>query len=124
MNCYKHTGFGTVKILKTEHILRKLKPDCVHLQEIHLEDDTFKNTYMDSNYIIFKNIAANGYGTASLIANHIEVQDYLFDDDGKPQLIITKGMSVLNVYPMSGSDNPSKVIRERFFLWNNPSTKS
>ena len=84
LNIKGQTGFKVDKQFQVEDFLKQSKSDILHLQEVHIEDDTFDQCkFIKSNFSVISNNAANKYGTASLVKNGLDYQNILFDTNGR-----------------------------------------
>ena len=73
LNIRGQTGFKLDKQFQVEEFLKQSKSDILHLQEIHMEDDSFEQcNYIKSSFSVISNNAVNKYGTASLVKNDLE----------------------------------------------------
>ena len=67
LNIKGQTGFKLDKQFQVEDFLKQSKSDILHLQEVHIEDDTFEQcNFIKSNFSVISNNAFNKYGTAGL----------------------------------------------------------
>ena len=130
LNIRGQTGFPTEKQFQIENLLKFSSSDILHLQETHIDDDTFEQcSYIKANYCILSNNAANRYGTASIVKNDLHVENLCFDTSGRIILFEVCGVAFGNMYLPSGTDGTSRGLRENYFgeiipnlLVNNKST--
>ena len=72
LNLRGQTGFPVQKQLQVEQFLKCNKCDILHLQEVQIEDETFKECdFIESKYSVIVNNAENSYGTASLRTTYL-----------------------------------------------------
>ena len=91
------------------------KCDILHLQEAHIEEDTFDQcSYILSNFSVIVNNAQNKYGTASLVRNNFLVENVMVDTGGRVLVFEISGVSFVNIYLPSGTDATSRSNREKY----------
>ena len=114
LNIKGQTGFKVDKQFQVEDFLKQSKSDILHLQEVHIEDDTFEQcNFIKSNFSVISNNAVNKYGTASLVKNGLEFQNILFDTNGRIIVFEISGLTFGNIYLPSGTDAESRSFREK-----------
>ena len=114
LNIRGQTGFKLDKQFQVEEFLKQTKSDILHLQEIHIEDDTFEQcNYIKSNFSVISNNAVNKYGTASLVKNDLEYQNILCDTNGRIIVFDISGVTFGNIYSPSETDAVSRSFREK-----------
>ena len=115
MNIRCQSGLKVEKQLQIEDFMKYKQCDILHLQEIHIEEDTFKQcNYIWSNFSVISNNAANKYGTATLVKNDLEAENILFDTSGRIILFEISGVMFGNFYFPSGTDAESRSLREKY----------
>ena len=68
INCRGQSGFTESKQLQIENFIQCNSIDILHLQESHVEDDSFSQCkFIMSNFNIIQNNSQTKYGTASLV---------------------------------------------------------
>ena len=114
LNIRGQNGFKLDKQFQVEEYLKQSKSDILHLQEIHMEDDSFEQcNYIKSNFSVISNNAVNKYGTASLVKNDLEYQNILCDTNGRIIVFDISGVTFGNIYFPSGTDAVSRSFREK-----------
>ena len=114
LNIRGQTGFKLDKQFQVEEFLKQSKSDILHLQEIHMEDDSFEQcNYIKSNFSVISNNAVNKYGTASLVKNDLEYQNILCDTNGRIIVFDISGVTFGNIHFPSGTDAVSRIFREK-----------
>ena len=115
LNCRGQTGFNESKQLQVENFLKTSNIDILHLQESHVEDDTFSQCkFILSNYTIIHNNSQSRYGTASLVKSCLSVEDIILHHSGRLIFFNIGGVTFGNIYLPSGTDGPSRHGRENF----------
>ena len=73
MNIRAQTGLNHAKQRQIEDFLSANRIDILHLQESHIEDNTFVDcNFISANYDIIANNSLNKFGTASLVKSDLE----------------------------------------------------
>ena len=115
LNCRGQTGFNESKQLQVENFLKTSNIDILHLQESHVEDDTFSQCkFILSNYTIIHNNSQSRYGTASIVKSCLSVEDIILHHSGRLIFFNIGGVTFGNIYLPSGTDGPSRHSRENF----------
>ena len=115
LNLHGQTGFPVQKQLQVEQFLKYNKCDILHLQEVQIGDETFKEcNFIESKYAVVVNNAENYYGTASLIKNDLSVENLLCDTNGRVIIFEIAGITFGNLYLPSGTDGISRNNRENY----------
>ena len=115
LNCRGQSGFNESKQLQVENFIKCNNIDILHLQESHLEDETFSQCkFILSNFTIIKNNSPSRYGTACLVKSSLPVEDIILHHSGRIILFNVGGVTFGNVYLPSGSDGQSRSSRENF----------
>ena len=91
------------------------KCDIIHLQEAHLEDETFSNCdFISSSFNIIANNSPSKYGTASLVRSELTPENIRFDTEGRVIVFDIGQFTLANIYLHSGTDSVSRSGRERY----------
>ena len=115
INLRAQTGFGPPKQLQIEKFLKFHKIDILHLQEAHIKEDTFEMCdFITSNYEIIANNASNSYGTASLVANSLQITNIKADTQGRVLVFNVGDTTFANVYLPCGNDQGMRNLREEY----------
>ena len=115
MNLRGQTQLDITKQKAIEEVIRRGKFDIVMMQEADLKPDTFDECeYIGSNYTIYSNNSQSGYGTATLVSSGLTVGCERYDDEGRVILLEIREITAVNVYLPSGTDNRSKLKRDRY----------
>ena len=110
LNCRGQTGFNLAKQLQLENFLQCQNIDILHLQESHLDDETFTEcNYISSSFTILQNNSPSKYGTASLIRNSFTAEDIILHHSGRVILFNIGGDDTIGTGPSDWSENPSCV---------------
>ena len=76
LNCRGQTGFNDSKQLQIEKFIQNNYIDILHLQESHIEENTFSACkFIMSNFNIIVNNSPSKYGTASLVKSTLSAED-------------------------------------------------
>ena len=115
VNIRGQTKFYLDKQLQLQEMIKRFNCDIVHLQESHIEDDTFsKCDYIRNNYSVISNNSTTGYGTSSIVKNEIQVENISFDTEGRVIVLCEKCNSLQYIH---GSWNRECLaVRERKIL--------
>ena len=115
INIRGQTGLQIEKQLQIEEFLKFSKTDILHLQEAHMDNDTFSEcNFLLSNYSIISNNASNKYGTASLVKSDLLVENVMMDTGGRVIVFEIYGVTFGNIYLPSGTDGGSRSKRENY----------
>jgi exonuclease III len=115
VNIRGQTGLHLDKQLQLEEFIKRSNCDIIHLQEAHIEEDTFSQcNFIESNFSVLVNNAANKYGTASLVKNDLVVENVLCDTGGRVLAFNISGVTFANIYLPSGTDTTSRSNREKY----------
>ena len=75
INCQGQTRMNESKQRMIQFEIQSKQLDIVHLQECQIDSDTFQCCeFISQNFQIIKNNADNGYGTACIIRNNIQIE--------------------------------------------------
>ena len=84
VNIHGQTGLSQPKQKQIETFLQKNDIDILHLQEINIVDDTFRNcNFINSSYNILHNNSPTKYGTASLVRSELSPKNIRLDLEGR-----------------------------------------
>ena len=115
LNIRGQSGLNIVKQLQIESFAKSNNCDIIHLQEAHIESETFSTCdFIQSSYNIIENNSTNKYGTASLVKSELSFENIRNDLDGRILLFDIGNMSFGNVYFPSGTDARSRSSREQY----------
>ena len=114
MNIRAQTGLNYAKQRQIEDFLMSNKIDILHLQESHVEDDTFNDcNYISANYDIIANNSLNKFGTASLVKSDLEIKNVSMDQEGRVIVFdVGEHFTCGNFYLPCGTDRIAKGKRE------------
>ena len=115
LNCRGQSGFHESKQLQIEHFIKVNSIDILHLQESHIEDNTFSQCkFISSNFNIIQNNSPSKYGTASLVKSSLSAADIILHHSGRIILFNVGEVTFGNFYLPSGTDGPSRTSRENY----------
>ena len=115
LNTYGQTKLTVNKQLQIEELIKQCKCDIAHLQETHLENDSFENcSFIKNNYTIILNNSPTKYGTTSLVRNDLNVVNISFDSLGRIIMFDIENITFGNVYLEAGTASPSRASRENY----------
>ena len=115
MNIRGQTGLPVVKQIQIEDFTKYNKCDIVHMQEVHISDDSFSSCdFLNSNFNILPNNGPNKYTTASLVKSELTVENVRYDTEGRVIIFDIGELTFRNLYLPSGTDSPSKNLRESY----------
>ena len=115
LNCRAQTGFNESKQLQIENFLKMYSLDILHLQETHIEENTFSQcSFILSNYEIIHNNSPTKYGTSSLIRLSLAVENIILHHSGRIILFNIGQITFGNVYLPSGTNATSRTSRETY----------
>ena len=115
INTYGQTKFTVQKQFQIEDIAKKYKSDIIHLQESHVDAQSFEHcNFIKSNYRVLVNNSPSGYGTASLVHNDLEVKNEFYDSNGRIIVFDIENTTFGNVYLEAGTDACSRAARENY----------
>ena len=98
VNIRGQTGLYLYKQLQLEDFIIINNCDIIHLQEAHIEDDTFSEChFIESNYNVLANNAENKYRKASLVKNDLVVEHFLCDTGGRIFAFDISGVTFANI---------------------------
>ena len=113
LNCRGQTGFTVSKQLQVENFIKTYDVDILHLQECHIETDTFSSCRLiNSSFTIIHNNSSSKYGTASLVKSTLPVEDVILHHSGRIILFNIGTATFGNVYLPSGTDAATRASRE------------
>ena len=115
LNCRGQTGLNISKQRQIEHFLQTHSIDILHLQESHLDEETFSQcNFISSNFNIIQNNSNTKYGTASIVKNTLTPEGIILHQSGRIIIFNIEDITFGNVYLPSGTDGPSRASRENF----------
>ena len=115
LNIRGQSGLPIVKQLQIEAFAKSNNCDIIHLQEAHIESETFSTCdFIGSTYNIIENNSANKYGTASLVKSELTFQNIRNDLEGRVIMFDVGDMTFGNLYLPSGTDARSRSSREHY----------
>ena len=115
LNTRGQSGLTTDKQLQIEAFAKTNNSDIIHLQEAHIESETFSTCdFIQSSFNIIDNNSTNKYGTASLVKSELTYENIRNDLEGRVILFDIGNMTFGNVYLPSGTDARSRSSREQY----------
>ena len=115
LNCRGQSGFNTLKQLQIENFMKTHRLDILHLQECHIEDNTFSSCkFIMSNFNIIHNNSNNKYGTASLVKSSLPIEGVILHHSGRVIFFNIGEITFGNVYLPSGTDSVTRASRESY----------
>ena len=115
LNVRGQSGLTISKQKQIEAFAKYNKCDIVHLQEAHIEEETFSNCdFITSSYSIIPNNSPTKYGTASLVRSELSIENIRFDSEGRVIVFDIGQFSTSNIYLHSGTDATSRAAREHY----------
>ena len=112
VNIRGQAGLQIEKQLQIEDFLKDSNSDILHLQEAHIDNDTFGEcNFIVSNYSVISNNANNKYGTACLVESDLVVENIMMDTGGRVIVFEISGVIFGNVYFPSATDGRSRSKR-------------
>ena len=116
LNIRGQTGLTSSKQGHIESFLLQQKLDILHLQEINICDESFKNcSILSSSFNIISNNAQSKYGTASIIKSDFIPENIQFDSNGRAIVFNIGPLTLANLYLPAGTDGNSRTSRENYF---------
>ena len=109
---YGQTGLPLKKIVELQDFIELHKIDVICLQETDIQEKTFSGSKLLDKFVVFANNNRSRYGTCTLVKNNLQVHNIVKDADGRLISVDVNDMSIVNVYPISGTDQESKTERE------------
>ena len=114
LNIRGQSGLPITKQLQIESFIKYNNCDIIHLQEAHIDDDSFSTCdFISSNFNIVPNNSLNKYGTASLVKSELEIDNIQCDTEGRVIVFNVGELTLSNIYLNSGTDGRSKAGREK-----------
>ena len=115
LNVRGQSGITKIKQLQIESFVKLNHCDIVHLQEAHIEDETFSTCdFICSSYNIIENNSINKYGTASLVKSELCAENIRCDSEGRVIVFDIGEITLVNLYLHSGTDSKAKTGRENY----------
>ena len=116
MNIRGQTGLTRAKQCQIESFLIKHKLDVLHLQEVHIDDDSFSTcNFICNSYNIIANNWDTKYGTASIVSSNYIAENVMLDSNGRVIVFDIGPLTLINMYLPSGTDSLSRNNRENYF---------
>ena len=112
VNMYGQSGMPMKKIVELENFIELHRIDVLCLQETDIQENTFSGSKLLHKFLAFSNNNRSRYGTCTLVKNNLDVNNIVKDTDGRLISVDVNDMSIVNVYPISGTDQDSKTERE------------
>ena len=114
LNTYGQSGLSNQKLLELENFIELNRLDIVCLQETDIQENTFCGCNILSRFIPIVNNNKSGYGTCTLVRKTFSYDNVVKDSEGRLVSIDIDGMSIVNVYLQSGTDQDSRTEREEY----------
>ena len=115
VNIHGQTGLNQPKQMQIQTFLQQNEIDILHLQEINILDDSFRNcNFINSSYNILHNNSPTKYGTASLIKSDLKADNMVCDSDGRVLIFDVGNLMFRSLYLPSGTDSKSCTSREHY----------
>ena len=115
LNVRGQSGLTISKQKQIEAFTKYNKCDIVHLQEAHIEEETFSDCdFISSSYSIIPNNSPTKYSTASLVRSELSIENIRFDLEGRVIVFDIGQFSTSNIYLHSGTDASSRAGREHY----------
>ena len=115
VNIHGQTGLSLSKQKQIETFLQQNDIDILHLQEINILEDTFRNcSLINSSYNILHNNSPTKYGTASLIKSDLEADNLVLDSEGRVIIFDVGNLTFGNLYLPSGTNSKFRASREQY----------
>ena len=115
LNIRGQSVFTESKQKQIEAFAKFNKCDIIHLQEAHIDDETFSNCdFICSSYNIIANNSPTKYGTASLVRSELSPENIRFDLEGRVIVFDIGQFTTANIYLHSGTDSTSRAGREHY----------
>ena len=84
LNIRGQSGLPISKQLQIESFIKYNQCDIVHIQEAHIDKDSFSTCdFISSTFNILHNNSLNKYGTASLVKSDFTVANLCADSEGR-----------------------------------------
>ena len=114
LNTYGQSGLSNQKLLELENFIELNRLDIVCLQETDIQENTFCGCNILNRFIPIVNNNKSGYGTCTLVRKTFSYDNVIKDSEGRLVSIDIGGMSIVNVYLQSGTDQDSRTEREEY----------
>ena len=115
LNVRGQSGITTIKQLQIESFAKLNQCNNLHLQEAHIEDETFSTCdFICSSYNIIENNSINKYGTASLVKSELCAENIHCNSEGRVIVFNIGEITLVNLYLHSGTDSKAKTGRENY----------
>ena len=94
LNIRGQTGFTSAKQAQIESFIVNKKLDVLHMQETHIEEDTFNDCWhISSCFNLISNNSDTRYGTASLISTSLSPENISLDLNGSVIVFMIRNIS-------------------------------
>ena len=114
LNIRGQSGLPISKQLQIESFIKYNNCDIIHLQEAHMDDETFSTcNFISSTFNIVSINSLNKYGTASLVKSELEIENIRCDTEGRVIVFDLGDLTLSNIYLNSGTDARSRAGREK-----------
>ena len=117
INVYHQGGLDLAKQLEIEQQVKDHRLDIVHLQEINMSGEVFRDCpHLSSSFTFLSNTTSpTGYGTASLVKNSFAVKGLRGDEEGRVICFeLDDWLTCWNVYLQSGQKRDANNSREEY----------
>ena len=115
VNIHGQSGLDQAKQMQIETFIIQNKIDILHLQEINIDEDSFRYcNFISSCYNIISNNSPTKYGTASLIKSDLSAENIVCDTEGRVLIFDIGNITLGNLYLPSGTDAKSRAGREQY----------
>ena len=117
INVYNQGGLDLGKQLEIEQHVRDYRLDVVHLQEINMSGEVFRDCpYLTSSFAFLANLnSPTGFGTASLVKNSFAVDGFRCDKEGRVICFeLDDWLTCWNVYLQCGQKRDANNSREEY----------
>ena len=113
LNTYGQSGLPNQKLLELENFIELHRLDIVCLQETNIQENTFSGCNILSRFNLIVNNNKSGFGTCTLVRKIFSYDNVIKDSEGRLIAIDIDGLTFVNTYLQSGTDQESKTEREQ-----------
>ena len=114
LNIYGQSGLSNQKLLELENFIELNRLDIVCLQETNIQENTFSGCNILNRFNLIVNNSKSGYGTCTLVRSIFTYENVIKDSEGRLISIDIDGLTFVNIYLQSGTDQGSKTEREEY----------
>ena len=114
LNIYGQSGLSNQKLLELENFIELNRLDIVCLQETNIQENTFSGCNILNRFNLIVNNSKSGYGTCTLVRSIFSYENVIKDSEGRLISIDIDGLTFVNIYLQSGTDQGSKTEREEY----------